>query len=71
MGTTIEDFLRPEIILFGVDDEEAARSRNDAADQEEPKAREEVHEEEAEEARPARRAHSPSEPTAAEVEAQG
>ena len=25
MGTTIEDFLRPEIILFGVDDEEAAR----------------------------------------------
>ena len=25
MGTTIEDFLRPEIILFGVDDEEAAK----------------------------------------------
>ena len=24
MGTTMEDFLRPEIILFGVDDEEAA-----------------------------------------------
>ena len=25
MGTTMEDFLRPEIILFGVDDEEAAK----------------------------------------------
>ena len=25
MGTVIEDFLRPEIILFGVDDEEAAQ----------------------------------------------
>ena len=25
MGTVIEDFLRPEIILFGVDDEEAAK----------------------------------------------
>ena len=25
MGTTIEDFLRPEIILFGVDDDEAAK----------------------------------------------
>jgi UDPglucose 6-dehydrogenase len=25
MGTTIEDFLRPEIILFGVDNEEAAK----------------------------------------------
>ena len=27
MGTTMEDFLRPEIILFGVDDEEAANKK--------------------------------------------
>ena len=25
MGTTIEDFLNPEIILFGVDDKSAAK----------------------------------------------